>query len=239
VVSPLTTLLLSLALVAQESVHRHPVPEEPQVLAPGYSALQFAAPKPGTYQLPPLGRAADGEVLDSSGSPTRLQALYGDKLVLLSFIYTSCADVNGCPLASFVLGLTQKRIMADPELKDRVRLISVSFDPAHDTPAVMASYGRGFRQDGFDWRFLTCRSEAALGPILDGYGQSVIRDYDSEGNYLGTMSHTLRVYLIDGSQRIRNIYSPAFLHADILLADLRTVLMEEEAGNQRHPPRDH
>lgn len=230
VVSPLTMLLLSLRLVAPEGVHQHPAPQEPQVLAPGYSALQFAAPEPGTYQLPPLGRAADGAVLDSSGSPTRLQALYGDKLVLLSLIYTSCTDVNGCPLASFVLGLAQKRIMADPELKGRVRLVSLSFDPVHDTPAVMASYGRGFRRDGFDWRFLTCRSEAELEPILESYGQSVIRDYDSDGNSLGTMSHTLRVYLIDRAQRIRNIYSPAFLHADILLADLRTVLMEEEAG---------
>ena len=38
------------------------------------------------------------------------------------------------------------------------------------------------------------------------------------------MSHILRVFLIDRQKNIRNIYSPSFLHPDILLADIRTVL---------------
>ena len=58
----------------------------PQVLAPGYGALEFTPPAPGSYALPPLSAAADGEVLDSDGAPTTLHALLGDKLVLLSFI---------------------------------------------------------------------------------------------------------------------------------------------------------
>jgi cytochrome c peroxidase len=81
-----------------------------------------------------------------------------------------------------------------------------------------------------DWRFLTTSSEEALEPILDSYDQWVIRDYDEQGKPLGTMSHLLRVYLIDQARQIRNIYSVSFLHADTVAADIETVLMEASGG---------
>lgn len=210
--------------VAEDIHARHR--SEPQVRAPGYSALKFTAPRPGTYSLPPLGPAPDGIVLDSSGASLRLHDLYGKKTVVLSFIYTSCADINGCPLASFVLKQVQNRVTEDPALAAGTRLVSLSFDPRVDTPEVMAGYGRMFRRDDFDWRFLTCKSEQALAPILEGYDQFVLRDFDEDGNYLGTISHILRVYLIDEAGQIRNIYSPSFLHADLLMADMRTLALE-------------
>ncbi len=215
---------------AAPSGHDHPPPE---VLAPGYSALQFDPPAPGSYALPPLGKAADGPVLDSSGKARRLHDYLGDKLVVLSFIYTRCSDINGCPLATFVLKGVQDRILATPELEGAVRLVSFSFDPSYDTPAVLSRYASHFRQPEFDWRFLTTRSEAELRPILDAYGQWIVRDYDEEGAYLGTVSHLLRVYLIDRQQRIRNIYSTSFLHADTVVNDLRTVLTEAQPDSSR------
>lgn len=224
----LAALVLAVPLLAggQGDIHaRHR--EKPQVKAPGYSALQFPAPEPGRYALPPLGVAADGSVVDSNGETRRLHEFYGDKIVVLSFIYTSCPDINGCPLAAFVLGQAQRRIMENPALRERARMISLSFDPQIDTPEVMARYGRSFRQEGFDWQFLTTRSVAALDPILAGYDQSVLRDYDEQGRYLGTISHILRVFLIDKDGQIRNIYSPSFLHADILAADIETLLMDQ------------
>ncbi|HEX7034553.1 MAG TPA: SCO family protein [Pseudomonadales bacterium] len=206
------------------SGHDHPAPE---VLAPGYSKLEFEPPVPGTYRLPPLGDAGDGAVLDSGGRPRALHDYLGDKLVVLSFIYTRCSDVNGCPLATFVLKGVQDRVLAARDLEGKVRLVSFSFDPGHDTPEVLEKYASYFRRPGFDWQFLTTRSEAELAPILDGYGQYVVRD---EGNGLqpGTVSHLLRVYLIDREKRIRNIYSTSFLHADTVVNDLRTVLLEAE-----------
>ena len=209
---------------AASSSHDHP---QPTVLAPGYADLEFAPPLPGTYRLPPLGPAGDGGVLDSLGHPTRLHELLGDKIVVLSFIYTTCSDVNGCPLASHVLRGVQNRLLESPDLLDRVRLLSFSFDPGHDTPATLADYSGYFRKPDFDWRFLTCHSENELAPILDQYGQWVIKDYDEKGNYLGTISHVLRVYLIDRAKQIRNIYSVSFLHADTLLNDIRTLELEE------------
>jgi len=220
----ITVLLLALPMAAtsQQEPHHKPTAQTP-VLAPGYSALEFSAPEPGTYVLPPLGDAADGVLLDSKGRTVKLHELYDDKTIVLSFIYTSCPDINGCPLATYVLSLVQKRLAADEWAKANVRLVSVSFDPANDTPDVMADYGQHFRHGAIDWRFLTAESDNTLNPILRDYDQSVIQDRGPDGKALTTMSHILRVYLIDADKRIRNIYSPSFLHPDILYADIRTV----------------
>ncbi len=199
------------------------------MLAPGYADLEFTPPPPGTYRLPPLGTAPDGAVLDGQGRALRLHDLMGDGPVLLSFIYTSCSDVNGCPLATHVLAKTTEALGRDVQLASRVRLISLSFDPDNDTPEVMTRYGEPFRDRGLDWRFLTTAGTAELDPILEGYDQWVIRDYDDAGNALGTLSHLLRVYLIDDDKRIRNIYSVSFLHADTLGNDVRTLMMENGA----------
>ena len=203
--------------------HDHP---QPTVLAPGYADLEYVPPPSGTYALPPLGVAGDGQVLDSNGDVARVYDFLGDKIVVLSFIYTTCNDVNGCPLASHVLRGVQNRLLESPELANRVRLVSFSFDPGHDTPRVLKHYSGYFRKPDFDWRFLTCRSDDELAPVLDAFGQWVIKDYDDQGNFVGTMSHVLRVYLIDRARRIRNIYSVSFLHTDTLLNDIRTLELE-------------
>ena len=169
-------------------------------------------------------------MLSSDGASLRLASLLGEKPVLLSFVYTSCDDVNGCPLATYVFSKVAKRIDADQALKDRVRLLSVSFDPGHDTPTVMQNYGRSFRTADTDWRFLTCASEDTLQPILKRYNQTVAREYDENGNALSTYSHILRVYLIDTDRNIRNIYSVSFLHADTIINDLKTILNEPAAA---------
>ncbi|HSG91062.1 MAG TPA: SCO family protein [Pseudomonadales bacterium] len=205
--------------------HAH---EPPQVLAPGYARLEFEAPVPGTYRLPPLGTAADAVLLDRDGKAVRLHELFDERLVILSFIYTRCSDVNGCPLATHVLGRVHGEIARHADLQGRVRLVSVSFDPGHDTPAVMDRYAAAFSPPGADWHFLTAASDAAVAPVLRDYDQWVVRDRDADGNDLGTMSHLLRVYLIDAQQRIRNVYSVSFLHADTLAADLRTLLLEND-----------
>ena len=203
--------------------HQHPAPT---VLAPGYFALEFPAPVPGTYQLPPLRAAADGAVLDDSGHTRHLYDFMGDRVVLLSFIYTTCSDVNGCPLAAYVLKRVQDRAVTDPNLRDKLPIVSLSFDPQHDTPAVMAEYGARLRAPGFDWAFLTTASDDVLKPTLDAYDQSVYRDES------GAVSHILRVMLIDEQHRVRNIYSVSFLHADTVLSDVQSLLLESLQSSQ-------
>jgi len=215
------TLSAASASAAQEAAHEHAAPI---VLAPGYADLEFVPPAAGSYALPALGHAANGPVLDTQGRARELHDFLGDKITVLSFIYTRCSDVNGCPLASYVLKRLQDHLLEETDFSDQVRLLSFSFDPEHDTPAVLTDYGERFVADEFDWQFLTCGSAADLAGVLRDYDQWIIRDYDSSGRSLGTMSHLLRVYLIDRDKRIRNIYSVSFLHADTIANDIRTLL---------------
>lgn len=200
-----------------------------QTLAPGYGELAFQPPAAGSYSLPPLGEAAGGEVLDSRGREVQLADLLGEKIVLLGFIYTHCSDINGCPLASYVMKQVQQRLAGQPQLAGEVRLVSLSFDPILDTPAALEAYAQHFRRAGGDWRFLTTASEQQLAPILERYGQWRQLVYDGQGEYDGSIAHVLRVYLIDRQRRIRNIYSTGFLHPDVVLNDIRTLLLEAPA----------
>lgn len=227
----LAFLLANLVLTADLRAAEQPP------LAPGYGNLQFALPAPGTYRLPPLGEAADGKVLDSRGKAIKLHDLMGGKIVLLSFVYSTCSDVNGCPLATAVLHKIKRQLAKEADVAAKLRLITLSFNPEHDTPAMMAKYGEEFQAPGIEWHFLTTRSEADLQPILDGYRHTVQKVYDAEGKSTGTFSHVLRVYLIDADKRIRNIYSVSFLHADTLINDIRTLLAAEpEIAAQQTAP---
>lgn len=207
---------------------------EQQVLAPGYHRLQFDTPPPGSYRLPPIGPAADGEVLDEDGRSTALHDVFDGRYVVLSFIYSSCDDVNGCPLATFVLYRLYQAMQKDPELAAKMRLVSLSFDPQNDTPEVMRLYGASFAGQEAEWRFLTTAPDGSIEPILRDYGQGVSRVFDAEGRQTGQISHVLRVFLIDPERRVRNIYSVSFLHPDLVLADVRTLLMEAATGPSAH-----
>ena len=198
----------------------------PQIRAPGWGELNYVAPAPGTYLLPVIKIATDGQVLRSDNSAARLFDLMGDRLVLLSFIYTRCSDVNGCPLANAVLYKVQSRLSKRPKLTESVRLLSVSIDPEYDTTVVTGDMERLLRKEDSEWEFLTTSSRSDLQPILNGYGQYAIREFDEHGEQTDQYAHLLRVYLIDREKQIRNIYSVSFLHPDILMNDLETLILE-------------
>ena len=223
--------LLSIAVLAGAPLAE--TSDKPLILAPFYTEAEFEPPPPGSYALPMLGYASDGAILNTLGRSESLHEHFGDgKVVLLSFIFSTCTDINGCPLATAVMYRIQQKLKDDPAIGERFRMISLSFDPAFDTPEVMALYGSGFSQQG-DWRFLTTASWDDLQPILDSYGQSVIQDIDENGKPLPSFSHILRVFLIDPDKRIRNIYSVSFLNPDLILNDARTVLMADDADGDR------
>ena len=218
-------------------------------LAPGYADLPYQVPAPGSYRLPPIKPAGDGEVIDTtSGRAMRLYRALGDRYALLAFFYSHCDDVNGCPLSMFVFHQLQAKMSKDPELARNLRLVSLSFDPERDTPEALRAYaanmgsmgkmhqGEGkagsthrHGMEGGQWRFLTTSGEKALAPLLAAYGQEIQRTLSTPGKGGGDISHVLRVFLIDPQKRIRNIYSVSFLHTDLILADLQTLLQEERA----------
>lgn len=170
--------------------------------------------------------AADGEVLTTNHQALHLHELMGDKITLLSFIYSTCSDVNGCPLATQVFHKINRRLQKEPELAGKLRLLTLNFNPEHDTPEAMSRYATSFTNDKIDWQFLTTQSEQQLQPILDEYQQAIQKIYDQQGQFTGTFSHILRVYLVDRDKQVRNIYSVSFLHADTLINDVKTLLLE-------------
>ena len=219
----------------QEEEAREPKATTESPLAPGYGPLGFEVPEPGTYDLPPMGDAADGRLLKSDGSETTLHEVLGGKVAILSLMYASCSDVNGCPLATAVLHQIANRMEEDESLAEGLRLLSLSFDPIRDTPSVMRQYASHHLGHGVDWQFLTTASDAELRPILAAYGQSLIPDPAAAGASLDGISHLLRVFLIDSERRIRNVYSVSYLHADTLVADVKTLLMMEAAKSKPSP----
>ncbi len=195
---------------------------------PGWGELSYVPPAAGTYQLPVIMSATNGVVLKEDHSTANLFDLMSDRIVFLSFIFTRCSDVNGCPLANAVLYKVQSRINQRPDLAEKVSLLTISFDPEFDKPEIVSALKKSFHRGGVDWEFLTTSNQSDLQPILDGYGQFAVRPHDEHGVQMDDYVHLLRVYLIDRKRDIRNIYSVSFLHPDILMNDLETLVMESQ-----------
>jgi cytochrome oxidase Cu insertion factor (SCO1/SenC/PrrC family) len=198
--------------------------------------FDFDAPRPGSYRLPVVKPAADGAVLDAAGARRRLRDVLAGKIVVLSFIFTRCSDARGCPLATAVLHQLHAATAGDPGLARNLKLLTLSFDPAHDTPGTMAKYARvaATRETRSPWEFLTTASDRELAPILAGYGQLVQRPSGPPvpGVTAASPTHLLRVYLIDRQQRVRNIYGLDFLDPRLLMADVQTLLLEERQARR-------
>ncbi|MFA9461288.1 SCO family protein [Thiohalorhabdus sp. Cl-TMA] len=129
-----------------------------------------------------------------SGAEARLRDLRGE-LVVATFIYTRCTTM--CPM----LGLRMKRIRAAlPEgaAGAEVHLLSLSFDPEHDTPDRLAAYaGRYGARPGHWW---VARPRKGLEGILDTFGVVVLPD-GRDG-----FRHNGAFYLIDRAGRLTGIY---------------------------------
>jgi cytochrome oxidase Cu insertion factor (SCO1/SenC/PrrC family) len=190
--------------------------------------LHYPLPKPGTYRLPPIQHAGTGKVIDADGTERDLSDYLHGKYVLLSFIFTRCPDPRGCPYATLALHQLAAMLHKDTALKDKVRLVSLSFDPDHDTPQVMQAYAKSSGQSDYLSTPWQARPWNSLQPVLDSFGQSVIPLRDARGEILG-FSHVLKVYLIDEQGRVRNIYSTSFLNPALILDDIRTLAMTKES----------
>jgi len=195
---------------------------------PRDSDYDYDPPVPGSYSLPVVKAAADGALLDSDGKSLNLRDLTHGRITVLSFTYTRCAAPKACPYATNVFGQLQLVSANDKALAKNMQLVSLSFDPEYDTPQHLAEYSENVREtkSGCEWRFTTAKSPAELESILNAYGQAVDKRSNS-ADPQGPLYHILRVFLIDREGRIRNIYSSATLDPRLVLADVKTLLLEE------------
>ena len=209
----------------------------PAAAVPG-DEYDYAPPAAGTYILPVIKPAGDGEVVDSKNHSRRLRDLTRGRVTVMSFIYTRCAVAKACPYATGVLMQLHQESQRDPALAKEMRLLSISFDPAGDTPERMAAYSTlvSTNRPAAEWDFVTTRSQTELQPILDSYGQAVDKR-PNPNDPQGPLYHLLRVFLIDSEGKVRNIYSSGTLDRRLVLADVKTLLKERTVSHSRiHAP---
>jgi len=195
---------------------------------PHDSDYDYEPPVPGSYSLSVVKAAADGAIFDSNGKPLNLRDLTHGRITVLSFIYTRCAAMKACPYAAGVLNQLHLLSVDEPTLAKNMRLVSMSFDPDYDTPQRLAAYSEKFLEEksGCEWRFATAKSTAELESILAAYGQAVDKRANASDPQ-GPLYHILRIFLIDREGRIRNIYSSGTLDPRLVVADVKTLLLEE------------
>lgn len=199
--------------------------------AVAWPVMDYVPPPPGTYALPAIQMAPDGMVVGPDGRPHRLAEYTRGRITLLSLIYTYCTEPTGCALAYETGVELKRRIVAERKLHGRARFVSLSFDPLNDTHESMQAYGSRHASAGgpLPWHFLTTRSLRELAPILDGFGQEIEVERAAKGEPTRTISHMLKLFLIDRQGKVREIYSTAYLHPETMLNDIRTLVLEEDA----------
>ena len=189
--------------------------------------MDFVPTPAGTYELQRIQQCPDAMLFNASAGARRLSAYTRGKVTLLTFFYTYCTDPWGCPFAYQTMKGLRDRIAADAAVRSRVRFVSISFDPTHDTPDTLRGYAQSLGSaPGFEWQFFTARSMTELAPLLDGFGQDVRIESDAAGRPTRAINHMLKLFLIDSSGVVREIYSLAFLHPEAMLNDIQTLLME-------------
>ena len=148
---------------------------------------------------------------DADGKPVDLTDFNG-KVVVMNFIYTSCPDV--CPLHAEKIAAVQAMINGSP-MKDMVQFISVTTDPANDTPDILASYGPDHGLDALNWKFLTVRAgqgEAASRKLAESYGHKFEATED------GFQAHGIVTHVIDGAGRwAANFHGLKFKSVNLVL----------------------
>ena len=146
---------------------------------------------------------------DQNGKPFHFKPA-GGKLVLVNFIYTTCPDV--CPLFTAKLAAIQRSL--EKEQRDNYLLLSITTDPARDTPVKMKEYAEAFKPDFRRWHFLT-GSAKKLAQVWKDFGVRV----QDLGN--GQIQHTNLTALIDGKGLRRvDYYGDKWLEKEVL-KDLR------------------
>jgi protein SCO1 len=132
---------------------------------------------------------------DQSGARLTLAEFRGTWL-LVDFIYTRCTTVCAALGGDFA---RLERELAGPIAQGRVRLLSISFDPMHDSPARLAEYLERFGGRNQAWQAARPVTSDGLRRLTDAFGVTVISDR------LGGYTHNAAIHLVDPEGRLADI----------------------------------
>ena len=143
--------------------------------------------------LPLLVTVPDFNFTTQEGKPLTKADLAG-KIWIANFIFTQCA--GPCPLMTSRMAELSSRMVKVPN----VRLISVSVDPEHDTPAVLANYAANVHANPAQWSFLTGSSKEIADFTIHGMKQSLVTEPG------GMPTHSTRFMIVDDQGIVRAYY---------------------------------
>ena len=162
-------------------------------LAAGLWLVRSEPPPPHLYPLPAFA------LVDDEGKPFGPERLAG-RTSVVNFIFTSCPTV--CPALTAKMARLQATV-AEPS----VQFVSVSVDPANDTPEVLRAYGERFGRDPARWTFVTGELGAVKRAVEEGFKVAM----DGAGKPGATafdIVHGEHFVLVDRAGTIRGYYRP-------------------------------
>ncbi|MPZ78005.1 MAG: redoxin domain-containing protein [Deltaproteobacteria bacterium] len=175
------------------------------VAAPAFSHIPIPPKKGEIGRRESSTPAPSFTLINQSGAKFRFNPAAG-KFVLVTFVYTTCPDV--CPLFTAKLASIQREL--EQETRDDYLLLTITTDPARDTPAQMKAYAQAFNVDLRRWHFLT-GGRKELAEVWKNFGVTV-----KELNN-GQVQHTNLTTLIDprGIRRV-DYYGDKWQEKEIL-----------------------
>jgi protein SCO1/2 len=180
-------------------------------------ATTSGSSRPNALQIGQV--APDFTLIDQHRHSVTLSRLAG-KVVAITFIYTQCPLPNFCFRMSNNFAALHRRFAAN--MGTNLVLLSLSFDPQHDQPEILAEYARTWAKDDTGWHFLT-------GPLPEV--QRICRSFGV--NFWqdeGFMTHSLHTILLDQEGRLAaNLEGNEYTAKQ--LGDLVGTLLQPEAVN--------
>lgn len=161
----------------------------------GFRAFTTEAARRVSVRQNPISVPAVGLQVQS-GSRIHLTDLRG-KWLLVDFIYTRCPSY--CVALGGEFAQLQDQL-AGPIARGEVELLSISFDPDHDTPPELAAYLQRSRDRGHGWRAARPLAPEGLRQLERAFGVTVIADG------FGGYTHNAAIYLVDPEGRLVEIF---------------------------------
>jgi protein SCO1/2 len=187
--------------------------------------VRKGAPDPNATAGPRARQPQAGDALpnvalvDQDGRPFRLADLRG-RPVAVTFVFTRCPMPDFCPLLMTKFAAAQALLLKQPALASGTFLLTISFDPAHDTPEVLRAFGRPFQKTVppfTQWR-LASGKDAAIREL----GGALGLDYVEESR---SFTHNLRTAVLDRDGRLRRLFTGNDWTPDDLVAELKAAAL--------------
>jgi protein SCO1 len=172
-------------------------------------------PPPPTNILEAGQIVPDVALVDETGATRHLSDWRG-KVLAVTFTYTRCPLPDFCPRMDHHFKSVQSATLADSGLRDRVALLSVTFDPAFDTPEILAAHARQAGADARVWHFAT-GEQKEIDAFASRLGILIVREPSNPAD----ITHNLRTAVIDSSGRLQTVLNGADWDPSELLTALR------------------